>query len=391
MSTCIKRVSTILVLSLAVFGTGCNEKEAGPPPEPPRVTIAKPVNDRWITDYDEYNGWLEPAETVEVRARVRGHIVKIHFKDGDVVEKDAPLFDLDPRPFQVEIARASEQQKVYEAQKEAAVKEEARLKELEPKGAASKKQVEKAEADVKSLEAQISSAKEEVKRRKLDLEDYAQIRAPITGKIGRAMLTVGNLVNAGGSDPLLTTIVSIDPIYVYFYVDERSLQRYEKTKRDKAKGSKGSEPIRNRKLPFTFRLDTEEGFPHKGIINFADNKVDPTTGTILVRGTVDNKDGQLTAGSRVRVRIPVSDKYKPILIPDTAILSDQSNRYVLVVDDKNIVHRRNVTLGRLLDDGMRVILPGKGPEEGLTPSDRVIVEGLQRARINYPVTPSDAK
>jgi RND family efflux transporter MFP subunit len=370
---------------------GCNEHQAGPPSEPPRVTVAKPITDRWTTDYDDYNGWLQPAETVEVRARVRGHITKIDFKDGDVVEKDARLFELDPRPFEVEIAKANEKQKVYEAQKVAAVKEAARLKELEPKGAASKKQVEKAEADVDSLEAQIAGAKEEVKRRELDLKDYSRIRAPIAGKISRALLTVGNLVNAGGTDPVLTTIVSIDPIYVYFNVDERSMQRYQKTRLGHDKAAKALEPIRNLKLPFKFRLDTEEGWPHEATLDFADNKVDPNTGTIQVRGRVDNKDGQLTPGSRVRVRIAVSDKYKPILVPDTAILSDLSERYVLVVDDKNKVHRRDVTLGRLLDDGMRVILPGNTPGEGLTASDRVIVDGLQRARIDYPVTPSDAK
>jgi RND family efflux transporter MFP subunit len=381
-----KRLSPGLVLGLVLIAAGCGEEATGPPPEPPRVTVQHPEV-RKIKDYDEYNGWLQAAETVEVRARVRGHITKVLFKDGDIVAKDAPLFELDPRPFEVEIAQASEKLKVYEAQKEAAEKEEARLKELLTKGGASKRQVEKAEADVKSLEAQIAASKEEVKRRKIDLEDYSRIRAPIQGRISRALLTVGNLVNAGGSDPVLATIVSIDPIYVYFNIDERSLQGYQRILRDKTKGQ-SPKSIRTLKLPFSFRLDTEQGFPHEGVIDFADNKVDPGTGTVQVRGRVDNKDGQLVPGSRVRVRIALSDAYKATLVPDTAILSDQDKRYVLVVDDKNVVHRRNVTLGKLLDDGMRVILPSHGSGEDLAPTDRVIVEGLQRARINYPVTPA---
>jgi RND family efflux transporter MFP subunit len=383
-----KRLSLVLALGLLIAGAGCGEHSAGPPAEAPKVTVQHPEV-RAIRDYDEYNGWLDPAETVEVRARVRGHIHKVLFKDGAVVPKDAPLFELDPRPFEVEIAQAQEKLKVFEAQKEAADKEEARLRELLSKGGASKRQVEKAEADVKSFDAQIAATKEEVKRRKLDLEDYARIRAPIAGRTSRALLTVGNLVNAGGSDPVLTTIVSIDPIYVYFYIDERSLQRYQKSRQDKEKGGKAPESVRAMKLPFSFRLDTEQGFPHEGVLNFADNKVDPNTGTILVRGRVDNKDDKLTPGSRVRVRIAVTDEYKATLVPDTAILSDQDKRYVLVVDDKNIVHRRNVTLGRLLEkDGMRVILGGGGSGEGLAPTDQVIVDGLQRARINYPVTPA---
>ena len=145
--------------------------------------------------------------------------------------------------------------------------------------------------------------------------------------------------------------------------------------------------MRERKIPFRFGLDSDNGFPHEGTLDFADNQIDPETGTIEVRGVVDNKQGMFVPGSRVRVRVPVGEPYSAVLVPDTAILSDQDKRYLLVVDDKNVVARRDITPGKLLDDGMRVVLPGADDDKGITTDDRIIVLGLQRARINYPVDP----
>ena len=211
------------------------------------------------------------------------------------------------------------------------------------------------------------------------------------------MLTEGNLVNAGGSDPLLTTIVAIDPIYVDFNVDERAMQRYQEIGAGR-QGKDKQQSLREQKIPFSFGLDTEKGFPHEGHLVFADNKYAEGTGTILVRGVAENPDGRLIPGSRVRVRVPVSDKYEAAVVPDTAVLSDQDRKYLLVLGKDNVVLRRDITPGRLLDDGMRVILPAPGEEKAAGNKDWiknwekewVITVGLQRARIDYPVQPLDS-
>jgi RND family efflux transporter MFP subunit len=377
-------LSTGIMLLAAVALTGCGTPPAKTAPEPPKVEVGHPVT-RELTEEDQYNGWLEASATVEVRSRVRGYIQKVHFKDGDNVQAGQMLFELDPRPFEVQIAQAEAQSRAFEAQKIAAQKELARYSELVKSGAVSKQEVEKVEADAGSYDAQIAAKLEEVKQFKLDL-DYSKITAAIGGRISRAMMTEGNLVNAGGSDPLLTTIVAIDPVYIYFSVDERSLQRYMKARQDVG-GDQTPTPLREQKVPFRFGLDSDDGYPHEGLLDFADNRVDSDTGTIQLRGVAENQSGLLVPGSRVRVRIPVSNPKMETLVPDTAILSDQDKRYVLIVDDKQVVSRRDIELGRLLDDGMRVILPVQEGQPALRPEESIIVEGLQRARIDYPVQP----
>jgi RND family efflux transporter MFP subunit len=363
---------------------GCSKKPEAPPPAPPKVTVAHPEQ-RTLVDDDNYNGWLEAAENVDVRSRVRGHIAKVAFTDGQIVKKGDLLFQLDPRPFEAEVGRTRDELRIVEAQKIAADRDYDRMKELVISGAVSKSEADKSEARALSLAAQVQAVKQEITRKALDLE-YAQITAPIGGKISRAQLTVGNLVNAGGTDPVLTTIVSIDPIYLYFNIDERSLQRYQKTAAERtAQGSK----IKEGKFPFTFGLDSDQGFPHQGVLDFANNRVDRETGTIQVRGVVANPKGQFVPGSRVRVRIPFGDPYQAILVPDTAILTDQDKKYLLVVNEKNVVIRRDIKPGRLLDDGMRVVSAVDKDQE-IKPSDWIVVVGLQRARINYPIEPLDA-
>lgn len=373
--------SAILILSLA----GCGPEAAAPAPAPPRVTVMHPEQ-RELSDHEEFNGWMSADQSVEVRARVRGHIQKVHFADGQYVKKGDLLFELDPRPFQADIGKASDSLKVFEAQKIAADKEEARLKILQTKGGASIQQVEKAEADAAALAASISAAQNELERAKLDLE-YSRITADIDGRVSKAELTEGNLVNAGGSDPLLTTIVSVDPILIYFNVDERSMQRYAKSVG--AQGGSLSDLLANmkdRKATFKFALDGETDSTHEGTLQFGDNRVDPSTGTIQVYGTVPNAKGMFVPGSRVRVRLAIGKPYTAMLVPDTAILSDQDKRYVLVVDDKHTVRRQDVSLGAITDDGMRAILPAnKQPDDGNIAQWQVIVDNLQRARLNSPV------
>jgi RND family efflux transporter MFP subunit len=295
------------------------------------------------------------------------------------------LFQLDPRPFEAEVGRTRDELRVVEAQKVAADRDYERMKELVTSGAVSKSEADKSEARALSLAAQVQAVKQEITRKQLDVE-YARITAPIGGKISRAQLTEGNLVNAGGTDPVLTTIVSIDPIFLYFNIDERSLQRYQKTYAERIR--QGAR-VKEAKFPFNFGLDSEAGFPNQGVLDFANNRVDRETGTIQVRGVVANPQSRFVPGSRVRVRIPFGDPYQATLVPDTAILTDQDKKYLLVVNEKNVVIRRDIKPGRLLDDGMRVVSAVDKDQE-IKPSDWIVVVGLQRARINYPIEPLDA-
>jgi multidrug efflux system membrane fusion protein len=341
-----------------------------------------------MVEYDNYNGWIDAAQTVEVRARVRGHIHKVHFTDGQFVKKGDLLFELDPRPFQADVDREKDHKGIYQAQFVAAQKDEARLKELLGRGGASQSQVDKAEADALSLQAQMKAADQEILRKSLDLE-YSRNTAPIDGRCGRAMLTEGNLVNAGGSDPILTTIVSVDPTYLYFNVDERALQRYRNVRNLESKDAGQDQPrsLKESQIKVQFGLETDQGYPREGTVDFADNQVEKTTGTIVVRASVPNPVNELIAGSRVRVRVSIGKERLVTLVPDTAILSDQDKKYVLTLDEKNVVQRVDIGTGRLLDNGLRVVNSAPAPARGLTANEWIIVQGLQAARINYPVDP----
>ena len=376
--------AALIVGFFLAAGLACSKKTEAPPPAPPKVTVAHP-DTRTLVDEDNYNGWLEAAENVDVRARVRGHIAKIGFTDGQIVKKGDLLFQLDPRPFEAEMGRSRDELRVVEAQKVAADRDYDRMKQLVGEGAVSKTEADKSEARALSLAAQVEAAKQEIARKALDVE-YARITAPIGGRVSRAQLTVGNLVNAGGTDPVLTSIVSIDPIFLYFNIDERSLQRYQKTYAERIR--QGNR-LKEAKFPFNFGMDSEAGYPNQGVLDFANNRVDRETGTIQVRGVVANPASRFTPGSRVRVRIPFGDAYDAVLVPDTAILTDQDKKYLLVINEQNVVVRRDVKPGRLLEDGMRAVSAvDKG--QGVKENDWLIVVGLQRARINYPVEPLDS-
>jgi membrane fusion protein, multidrug efflux system len=372
--------SRFLFVLACLVVTGCGSSApVSKTREAPRVTVAHPAS-RSLTDEDDYNGWLEAFKTVDVRARVRGHITKVYFKDGDIVKKGQPLFDLDSAPFEVQLKQLEAEVKALEAQEVAARKEAERNRILIRTQAATQQDLEKSEADAQSFVARIAAKKAEEERCRLDLK-YSKITADLAGKVSKAALTEGNLVNAGGSDPVLTTIVAIDPIYVTFNIDERASQRYLKIAAQRRDG-KQEVPLRELEIPFYFGLDTEKGYPHKGILNFVNNRVDAATGTIEVRGLADNKEGMFVPGSRLRVRVPVSDPYPATLVPDVAVNTDQKQKYLLLVDEDKIVKRQNVELGRLLDDGMRAIQTPK-----LKVDAWIIVEGMERARLNYPVQP----
>jgi RND family efflux transporter MFP subunit len=377
----------VLLGVLATLQAGCTDDTPAAPPEAPKAAVMHPEQ-RPITNDLEFNGWMQPDKVQEIRARVRGHIMKVDFTDGQIVKKGDLLFEIDPRPFQNALNAANAKVSRAEADLELAKKEYVRSTTLQRDRAASREEVDVNKAKQGVAEAERLVALKAVDQSKLDLE-YCRITADITGRISKAELTEGNLVNAGGSDPLLTTIVSTDPIRVYFNIDERSLQRYAQSV--KATGKNVTElmaALRNAKTEFTFALEGDTEYKHKGVLAFSDNKIDPGTGTIQLYGTVPNKDGFYVPGARVHVRIATGKPAPSLLVPETAVLSDQDKRYVLIADEKNVVRRRNVTLGVLTDDGLRAFTPEDRLPEGEKPQDWwVIVDNLQRCRPNYPVDP----
>ena len=383
--TPLARAAGALLFALASLAVpGCKPPAAPPAPPPPKVTVVLPEL-REVRDEEVFNGWTAAVDTVDVRSRVRGHIEKVAFHDGDIVKAGDLLFQLDDRPFKADVNQAKAERKALEAQLVAGRKEQARLEELLAKGGASQKQVEKQQADVEALEARILAIGADIERQQLNVE-YSRITSPIAGRTSRAQLTAGNLVGASGTDPVLTTVVSIDPIYVYFDVPESSLLKYRTVTQSREPGKLESS-IAASKVPFSFGLDTDEGYPRNGELDFTENVVDQGTGTLRVRGTVSNPDGFLIAGARVRVRLTSGEALKAAVVPDAALLADQSLRYVLVAGPDDKVLRRDVRPGRLLDDGGRVLLPAPGgkPEDGVQPTDRVIIEGQARARLHEPV------
>jgi RND family efflux transporter MFP subunit len=376
-----------LAFALCLIPLGCSPESAAPPPEPPKVSVLHPEQ-REISNNLEFNGWLQADKTQEVRSRVRGHVAKVHFTDGQTVKKGDPLFEIDPRPFQAALDGAKAQVTAADAALKLAKAEHERNSFLIGKGAVSQQEFDISFAKQGVSAAEKLKAERAVDRAQLDLE-YSHITADQDGRISKAELTEGNLVNAGGSDPLLTTITTVDPIRLYFNIDERTVQDF--ARRLGVEGKSLSEvlsQIKDKQTPFTFALDGEKSFAHKGTLTFGDNRIDPSTGTMQVYGTVDNKDGSLTPGARVRVRLPYDKPATSLLVPETSILADQDKRYILIVDDKNVARRRNITLGVLTDDSMRAFQPTDKPVEGENPAEWwVIVDNLQRVRINYPVEP----
>lgn len=381
MSLCRGSERFLIMIVISAIG-GCAREEKEPPaaPPPPEVTIS-PVVSREVADSAEFTGRTEAVETVDVRARVTGYLTEVHFTDGDEVKTGDLLFQIDPRPFQAALENVEGQKAQWEARLARAKADVERYEKLVPTGAATPQDLDKAKADMGEAVAAIQSAEATIDRAKLDLE-FARITAPIGGQVSRAMITKGNLVR--GDSELLTSIVSLDPIYVYFDVSERDLLRFRENARA-ARPSDARQPdIRALQIPLHLGLANEEGYPHEGVIDFADNRVDPSTGTIRVRGTFDNANRVFKPGLFARVRVPISAPYRAVLVAERAIGIDQGMKYVLMVDDKNIVRQQFVELGALQDDGLRVITAG------LTPDAMVVVNGLQRARPGKPVAPQRA-
>jgi RND family efflux transporter MFP subunit len=346
-----------------------------PPPVaetgPPEVTVSRPVQ-REVADYDDYTGRVEPLQTIEVRARIRGHLVKVAFQDGAEVNKGDLLFEIDPRPYQAALEQAKADEVAAQARSTLANAEYLRTRSLVSKAAASREELDVAIGKRDVAAADVGKAKAAVDRAKLDLE-YTQVTAPVHGRISRTAVSVGNLINAGGGETLLTTIVSVDPMYVYFDVDERSLLRYLSDDGGARGKREDAGHIKDLKIPVWLGLANQEGYPRKGVIDFADNQVDPRTGTIRVRGVFPNTDRVLVPGMFARVRIQASDPYKALLITDRAVGTNQGQKYVYVVDKDNKVAERPIKLGAA-EGELRVV------REGLGPDDWVVVKGMQRVR-----------
>jgi RND family efflux transporter MFP subunit len=358
---------------------GCNSSPPVTETPPPPVTVSRPLV-REVVDYDDYEGRIGAVESVEVRARVRGYLVKVNFEAGQIVKRGDLLFEIDPRPYQVTLEGVEAVKLAADASLKYARAEYDRVRFLASKGAAaSREEVEVWAAKQVVAQGEVAKARAAVDQAKLDL-GFTKVTSPITGKISRPQVTVGNLVNAGGGETLLTTIASVDPMYVYFDVDERALLRYRQHFR-KGQDEGGAEPsVKDLKIPVNVALEGEEGYPRKGVIDFADNRVNPGTGTIQVRGVLPNARRILDAGMRARVRVPVGGPHKAVMVTERAIGTDQGRKFVYVVNDENVVERRDVKLDRL-SDGLQVV------REGVKPEDWVIVNGIQRVRDGAKVEP----
>lgn len=387
---------TLLSLGLAITQPGCSRDPPVAQTPPLEVVVSQPVKEK-IEDWDTYTGLVEAKESVDIRARVRGHIKEVKFKDGAEVKEGAVLFLLDDGPFKAQEEQAKGQLKVQQAKLKLAEERIGILEPLVKTGSAAKQELDKALADKGEANGSIATAKAQIQEAKLNI-DYCRITAPISGKTSRALLTKGNLVNAT-TENLLTTLVSVDPMYVYFHVNERALQRYreeavkqarrDRAGLDKAKVKDKGHP-QDADIKVQMALINDRGFPRHGVIDFIDNRIDPSTGTIKVRARFKNdkqEGGQrpLVAGLFARVRVVVSDKYDAILVADRALLTDQSLKYVMVVNKEksNLVERVDVAPGRLQEDGLRVI------ENGLKGNEWVIVDGVTLVRPGLLVAPQE--
>ncbi len=368
----------LLLFAGAIGSAGCQKPGSYPrPTEPPVVTLSQPLL-KSLVDYDQYTGRTEAVKTVEVRARVRGELIKVNFQDGDIVKAGDLLFEIDPRTYEADLKAAEGQKASAQSSLQLAEAEYERTLKLIPTKSASQTDLEVWKAKRGIALADITRAEASIRQAQLNLE-FAKIKAPIDGHISRPLITEGNLVNTGGGDTLLTTIVTIDPMYVYFDVDERALLRYQGHHRDQ----KERKTIKEAKVPVFLALAIHDNdFPYQGILDFAENKLDPTTGTIRVRGVFANQNRDLTPGLFARVRVPVSDPYQALLVTDRAVGTDQGQKFLLLVNDQNKVEYRLVRPGRL-EGTLRVFPPGMGLKVG----EWVIVNGIQRVRPGIEVKP----
>ncbi|HTB84577.1 MAG TPA: efflux RND transporter periplasmic adaptor subunit [Candidatus Sulfotelmatobacter sp.] len=354
--------ATALVVALAGLTSGCNKASAqAQTPPPPAVTVA-PVEQKEIVEWSDFTGRTAPVDSVEIRPRVSGYIQEVRFKSGQLVNKGDVLFVIDPRWNQ---ATYDQRQAVYEQAKSEADRTDTLLK----NNAISKEEAEARNAHYLAAKADLDSAK-------LDL-DYTEVRAPINGRVSRALLTEGNYVsgNAGGAS-LLTTVVSVNPVYVYANLDEDTYLKFNRLASQKKLESDGDGEV-----PVGLELADEDDFPHTGHIESFDNQLDPNTGSILVRAVFNNDDGRIVPGLFAHIRIPLSERHEVVLVDEKTIGTDQANKFVLTLTSSNTVAYRQVELGPLAD-GKRIV------RSGLEAGEKIVTNlVLQHVRPGMTVTP----
>ncbi|WP_459569003.1 efflux RND transporter periplasmic adaptor subunit [Cupriavidus sp. 8B] len=365
----------LLLLGCAL--SSCS-RQAGPPPAPPapKVSVAQPIG-RTVVDFDEFNGRVDAVETVQLRARVSGYLQKVNFHEGEIVKQGDVLVTLDREPFGVEMERLAAEVRRATSALALARNNQERGERLVATNAISQEEFDTISKQRDQSEANLAAARASLRSAQLNYE-YTQVRAPITGRVGRALVTQGNLITGGlANGTLLTTIVSQDPIYVLFDADENAFLRYEKLA---VAGTRTSG--REDKKKVLLALGDETEFTREGVMDFVDNRIDPGTGTIKARGVFENKAGRiLTPGMFARIRLPGSGEYAALLIEDRAVMTDLGRRIVFTVDASNTVVVKPVEIGPM-NQGLRIVRSGLGKD------DLVIVDGLQRARPGVKVTPT---
>src|SRR4051794_10525529 len=370
------RASLLLMGLAAHFLSGCDSKPvAGSAPSPPAVTVAKPIP-KVVAEWDEYTGRFTAVETVEVRARVSGFIDSVNFKEGQVVKKDDLLFTIDQRPYKIAVDQAKADVDRGQAKLEIASLDVQRATPLVQNQTVTLREFDTRKSTERDAAGQVASAQAALKQAELNLA-WTEVRAPIAGRISDKRVDAGNLISGGQTGAtLLTLIVSIDPIHFVFDGSETDFLRYLRLSATGARPS--SRDVQN---PVAVRLADETDYKHEGRMNFVDNVVNSKTGTIRGRAVFDNKDGLLTPGFFGRLRL-FGGEHETLLIPDSAIASDQSRKIVFTVADDGTVGTKLIEEGPIVD-GLRVI------RSGLAATDRIVIDGMQRARPGSKVTPED--
>ena len=357
--------------------TGCGRSAAQQRPPPPSVTVA-PVQRHEIVEWDEFTGRIEPVQSVEVRPRVSGYIQEVKFQSGQLVKKGDALFLIDPRWHQAEFDRRQAEFEQSKVRLDNARREAERTAQLLANKAISVEEADARQSRHEEAKAALLAAQAALDSAKLDLQ-YTQVRAPIDGRISRALLTEGNYVNGvAGAATLLTTIVSVEPIYVYADIDENSLLKFNALARAKKLETDG-----DGRIPVELQLADEHNFPHQGYLESFDNRLDPNTGSILLRAVFPNRDGRVVPGLFARIRVPLSERHPAMLVEERAIGTDQGQKFLLTLSPTNTVEYRAVKLGPLIG-GRRVI------QSGLEGGEMIVVNGLQRVRPGSLVSPETA-
>ena len=370
-----RSLAPLAFVAAALSLAGCSSKPPAPPP-PPGVSVA-PVLQRDLAEWDEFSGRLQAVDQVEIRPRVSGYIKRVTFTEGREVRKGETLFEIDPRPYQADLDRAQAQLEQARTAADLAAREVARAEKLVNVQAISREEFDSRTSAQANGVAAVRAAEAAVETARLNL-GWTQVRSPIAGRVSRAEVTEGNLVQAGPPDAtLLTTVVSLDSMYLYFDSDEQTYLRY--SGQAATDGTKG---WHDERLPVYLGLANETGFPHEGRLDFVDNRIDPATGTIRTRAIFSNKDRRFTPGLFARVKLVGGQRRPALLVRDAAVGTDQDRKFVLVLAKGDSLAYRPVELGRLSDDGLRIV------RSGLQPGEQVVVNGLMRVRPGIKVTPT---